>query len=162
MIRTSKLLVIDETGETLGIIALEDALRVAENRGFNLVEVSPDSDPPVAKIMDYGRFKFNLAKKDKENRKRKKQVSVKEIKLRPKIGDHDFDFKVRHAIEFIEGGHKVKVTIMFRGREMAHTETGYDVLNKFIAKLEEYARPDMTPKLEGRNLIVTMLPKKSS
>ena len=112
--------------------------------------------------MDYGRFKFNLAKKDKETRKRQKQASLKEVKLRPKIGDHDFDFKIRHAIEFINDGHKVKVTIMFRGREMTHTETGYEVLNRLIAAMEEVARPDTTPKLEGRNLHVTMLPRKSS
>lgn len=124
--------------------------------------MSPDSDPAVAKIMDYGRFKFNLAKKDKETRKRQKQASLKEVKLRPKIGDHDFDFKIKHAIEFINDGHKVKVTIMFRGREMAHTETGYEVLNRLIAAMDEVARPDTTPKLEGKNLHVTMLPRKSS
>lgn len=133
---------------------------MAETRGYNLVEVSPDSNPAVAKIMDYGRFKFNLAKKDKETRKRQKQASIKEVKLRPKIGEHDFQTKIRHAREFLNDGHKVKVTIMFRGREMAHTETGHEVLNRLIVELEEVARPDATPKLEGRNLHVTMLPKK--
>ena len=141
------------------MLTLEDARRVAQNRGYNLVEVAPNSDPPVAKIMDYGRFKFAQAKKEKETRKRQKQASLKEVKLRPKIGEHDFDFKKLHAIKFLEGGHKVKLTIMFRGREMAHTEHGYDVLNRLIAELEEYARPDATPKLEGRNLHVTMLPR---
>jgi translation initiation factor IF-3 len=111
--------------------------------------------------MDYGRFKFNLGKKDKETRKRQKQASLKEVKLRPKIGEHDFDFKIRHAIEFINDGHKVKITIMFRGREMAHTETGYEVLERLLAAMDEVARPDTTPKLEGRNLHVTMLPRKS-
>ena len=150
---------IDEAGITLGVIALEDALRVAENRGYNLVEVAPNSDPPVAKIMDYGRFKFSQAKKEKETRKRQKVSSVKEVKLRPKIGEHDFDFKKRHAIEFLEDGHKVKLTIMFRGREMAHTEFGQQLLERLIEELAEFARPDATPKLEGRNLHVTMLPR---
>ncbi len=152
-------MVIDEQGNTLGVLTLEDARRVAQNRGYNLVEVAPNSDPPVAKIMDYGRFKFAQAKKEKETRRRQKQASLKEVKLRPKIGEHDFDFKKRHAIEFLEGGHKVKLTIMFRGREMAHTENGYAILNRLIAELNEYARPDATPKLEGRNLHVTMLPR---
>jgi translation initiation factor IF-3 len=152
-------LVIDEAGETLGVITLEDALRIAQERGYNLVEVAPNSDPPVCKIMDYGRFKFAQAKKEKETRRRQKQASLKEVKLRPKIGEHDFDFKKRHAIEFLENGHKVKLTIMFRGREMAHTENGYAILNRLIEELDEYARPDASPKLEGRNLHVTMLPR---
>ncbi len=135
------------------------ALELAEHSGLDLVEVSPKANPPVCKIMDYGKYKYELSKKEKIVKKRQQVILVKEIRLRPKIEIHDFDFKVKHARKFIEEGNKVKLTVMFKGREMAHLEFGKELLERFQMELSDVAKVEKSAQLEGRNMILIFTKK---
>lgn len=132
---------------------------MAEETGLDLVEVSPNSEPPVCKIMDFGKYKYELSKKEKLVRKRQHVIHIKEIRLRPRIEEHDYEFKVKNARKFLDQGNKVKFNVMFRGREMAHQEFGKDLLNRIIDELEDVAKPENTPQLEGRNMVLFLVKK---
>lgn len=146
-------------GEMIGVVHIRDALRAAEEAGLDLVEVSPNAEPPVCKILDYGKYKYELQKKKNEARKKQKVIDVKEIKLRPNIDDNDYQVKLRNARRFIEEGDKVKVTMRFRGREMAHQELGMDVLVRVRDELEALAKVEQMPKVEGRQMIMVLAPR---
>lgn len=141
---------------------LRDALRIAGEQQMDLVEVAPTAKPPVCRIMDYGKFRFEQQKRDKEAKKKQKVVTVKEVKLRPNIEDHDFNVKMKNAQRFLEDGDKVKVTIMFRGRELSHPELGRQVLVKMAAELKAIANVEREPKLEGKNMIMILAAKPHS
>ena len=140
-------------------MSLEEALALAENRHLDLVEIAPNAKPPVCRIMDYGKYLYEQQKREKEARKRQKVVDVKEVKLRPGIEEHDFDVKTKNAIRFLTDGDRVKVTIMFRGRELSHPELGEVLLVKMADKLSELAIVERRPKLEGKNMIMIVAPK---
>ncbi len=163
-IRAPKLRVIDENGKQIGIMEREEALNLAYEKGLDLVEVAPNANPPVARIMDYGKFKFIQKKKEKETRKSQvHQQKLKEVKLRLSISDHDLDVKMRHAREFLEDGYKVQVRIFLRGREIEHKERAKTLLQKVISKLEEVATYETKPFKEGsRDLITIFTPKSQS
>ncbi|MGB0696870.1 MAG: translation initiation factor IF-3 [Rhodospirillaceae bacterium] len=150
---------IDETGENVGVVPTRDAQMRADSVGLDLVEISPNADPPVCKILDYGKFKYEAQKKKNEARKRQKTIDVKEIKLRPNIDQHDYDVKLRNCMRFLNDGDKVKVTMRFRGREMAHQDLGMNVLNRVTAALSEMAKIEQAPKMEGRQMIMVVAPK---
>lgn len=143
----------------MGTVDTDSALAMAEDEGLDLVEVSPNADPPVCKILDYGKLKYQEQKKASEARKRQKTVDVKEIKMRPNIDTHDYDVKMRNVVKFLEGGDKVKVTMRFRGREMAHQELGMDVLNRVRDDVEELSKVEAMPKMEGRQMIMVLAPR---
>jgi len=145
---------IDENAGQVGLVKINDALKKAEAAGFDLVEISPNSDPPVCKIMDFGKFKYELAKKEKETKKKQHVIVTKEIRLRPKIEEHDFDFKVKHARKFLEEGNRVKASVQFKGREMVHQEFGRRVMENFTKALEDIAKFDKEPAMEGGTLVV--------
>ena len=151
---------IDETGQNRGVVSFLDALRAAEDAGLDLVEIAPNSTPPVCKLLDYGRFRFNEQKKQAEARKKQKTVEVKEVKLRPGIDDHDYDVKMKAMKGFFEDGNKVKITLRFRGREMAHQDIGQRMLERLRGDLEPYGQVEQFPKLEGRQMIMVVAPKK--
>jgi translation initiation factor IF-3 len=138
---------------------VDEALRIAEERGYDLVEVAPTARPPVCKIMDYGKYKYEQAKKDREARKKQHNVQLKEIRYRPNIEEHDFDFKTNHVIDFLKEGNKVKVTVMFRGREMTHTEHGRVVLDRVANHVQGIGNVEIPPKLEGRNMSMIVAPR---
>ena len=146
-------------GEQLGVMKTVDAIAEADSHGLDLVEVSPNADPPVCKILDYGKFKFEAQKKRNEAKKKQKVIEVKEIKLRPNIDEHDYQVKMRSVQKFLDEGDKVKVTLRFRGREMAHQELGVNVLNRVRTDTEEVAKIEAFPKLEGRQMIMVIAPK---
>ena len=150
---------IDEEGENVGVIATALALERAVEAGLDLVEISPGADPPVAKILDYGRFKYEDQKKKNEARKKQKVIEVKEIKMRPNIDRHDYDVKMRSINRFIGDGDKVKVTLRFRGREMVHQELGLKVLNRVREQIDEIAKVEQFPRMEGRQMIMIVAPK---
>jgi translation initiation factor IF-3 len=141
---------------------IRDALRLAEERGLDLVEVAPQARPVVCRIMDFGKYKYEQSKREKEARKNQKIVSIKEVKLRPGIEDHDFETKTRNAIRFLKDGDKVKVTLMFRGREIAHPHLGQQILNRLVEQVQELAVIERAPKLEGRNMIMILAPKQQN
>ena len=144
----------------VGVMAVQEALLAAEEGGLDLVEVSPNAEPPVCKLLDYGRFKYEAQKKANEARKKQKIIEVKEIKLRPNIDDNDYQIKLRYAQRFLEKeGDKVKITMRFRGREMVHQERGMNVLQRMLKELEPVARIEQIPKLEGRQMIMILAPK---
>jgi translation initiation factor IF-3 len=151
--------VIADDGTQLGILGVREALVLAQEKGLDLVEVSPTARPPVCRIMDYGKFKYEQSKRERKARKKQHVMHLKEVKLRPKIDDHDYDFKMTHAREFLTHRDKVKVTVTFRGREMAHQELGHQMLQRVIANLADIATPESIPKSEGRTLVMIMLPK---
>lgn len=157
-IRAPKVRVIDHNGDQIGVIPVQDAQRRAESAGLDLVEVSPNANPPVCKIIDYGKFRYDQTKREKESKKAQHVIKVKEIKVRPNIDTHDMETKMRHAREFLEKGNKVKFTCMFRGREMAHTEFGEELMNKIMAGLEDVATVETPPKRFGRILSMVMAP----
>jgi len=159
MIRFSPLRVIAPDGEQLGIMTVDEALAAAEQRGLDLVEVAPLARPPVCRIMDFGKFKFEQAKAERAAKKKQRSIDLKEIKFRPGIDDHDFDFKCRHAKEFLAEGNKVKVTMMFRGRQMAHPELGKLVLDRVAEVLSDIGKVEQDAKLEGKNMTMLMTPK---
>ncbi|CUA90428.1 bacterial translation initiation factor 3 (bIF-3) [Chelatococcus sambhunathii] len=150
---------IDENGQNRGIVSFFDALRIAEEVGLDLVEIAPNATPPVCKLLDYGRYKFLEQKKAAEARKRQKTVEVKEIKLRPGIDTHDYEVKMKAMRRFFEEGDKVKVTLRFRGREMAHQDLGYKLLVRVKEEMSEIAKVESEPQLEGRQMIMVMAPR---
>src|SRR5829696_9988963 len=150
---------IDETGQNRGVVAFLDAMRAAEEAGLDLVEIAPNSAPPVCKLLDYGRFRFNEQKKQAEARKKQKTVEVKEVKLRPGIDKHDYDVKMKAVQRFFEEGDKVKVTLRFRGREMAHQDIGYQLLQQVKADTAEIAKVESEPRFEGRQVVMVLAPK---
>ena len=158
-IRIREVRVTDENGEQLGIMQTRDALKLAEDRHLDLVEVAPKARPPVCKIMDFGKYRYEQQKRDKEARKKQKVVTVKEVKLRPNIEQHDFDVKLKNAQRFIEEGNKVKVTIMFRGRELSHPEIGNSILDKIAAAMADTVNVERGAKLEGKNMTMILSPK---
>uniref|UniRef100_A0A7C5Z6Q9 Translation initiation factor IF-3 n=1 Tax=Caldicellulosiruptor owensensis TaxID=55205 RepID=A0A7C5Z6Q9_9FIRM len=158
-IRDKEVRVIDENGVQLGIMSIKEALRIAEEKKLDLVKIAPHANPPVCKIMDYGKYKFELAKKEKEAKKNQKVINVKEIRLTTTIEEHDFNVKVKNAIRFLQDGDKVKVSIRFRGREVLHPEIGEEIINKFIEKIKEYGVVEKKPKLDGKNLTAVIAPK---
>ena len=158
-IRDAEIRVIGADGSQLGIMSSAEAMKIAEEEGFDLVMIAPNAAPPVCRIMDYGKYRFEQAKREKMNRKAQKVVETKEIWLSPGIGDHDMDFKVKNALSFIADGDKVKVTVRFRGREMAHTELGTVLLKQFAEKCAETAVVEKPAKLEGRRMSMFMAPK---
>ena len=149
-------------GTQLGIKALPEALTLARQQDLDLVEVAPMATPPVCRIMDYGKFRYEESQKAKESRKKTVQVSIKEVKFRPKIGKGDFDTKVRHLQEFLQGGHKVKVTLQFRGREMAHPELGSKILDAVLEQVGPIAKVETQARLEGRNMTMVLSPDKKA
>ena len=150
---------IDYTGDNMGVVPIGEALARAQETGLDLVEISPNADPPVCKILDYGKLKYEEQKKRNVARKKQKIIEVKEIKMRPNIDVHDYDFKMRAIHRFLGDGDKVKVTMRFRGREMAHQEIGMQVLERVRDDLEELAKVEQTPKMEGRQMTMVMAPK---
>ena len=160
-IRAKEVQLIGDNGEKLGVVSLEEALEKAENKNLDLVLVSPNANPQVCKIMNYGKYKFEQAKKEKEAKKKQKVLEIKEIRVTPNIEEHDFGFKSKNAKKFIEDGNKVKITVKFRGRELNNVKAGETVLNKFIEELNEIAMVEKSPKLEGRNMF-TILAKKNA
>jgi len=158
-IRAKDVRLIDETGQNVGVVSRIDALERATTAGLDLVEVSPDADPPVCKIMDYGKYKYQEQKKAAEARKNQKIVEIKEIKMRPSIDDHDYDVKMRSIKRFFDEGDKVKITLRFRGREMAHQELGMDLLQRVKADLQEDAKVESEPRLEGRQMVMVLAPR---
>ena len=161
-IKKSPVRIIDEEGEQLGIMEIDEARRTADERGLDLVEVAPNARPPVCKIMDYGRYKYEQAKKDKQAKKKQHQVHVKEMKFRPKIDDHDYEHKVAQVRDFLEKGDKVKLTIMFRGREMMHKEFGEAILERVKKDLKDVSEIEQEAKAEGRNMTMVLAPSKHS
>ena len=151
--------VIGEDGEQIGIMPTRDAIRLAEERGYDLVEISPGARPPVCKVMDYGKYKYGLAKKAKDAKKKQRFLQLKEMRFRPKTEDHDYTFKMRHVREFLTQGNKVKVLVVFRGRERAHMEFGQKILDKLKVDLSEVGEPGPKPRMEGRILTLTFVPK---
>ena len=158
-IRARDVRLIDENGENVGIVSYDDAIKRADEAGLDLVEVSPDADPPVCKIMDYGKYKYQAQKKAAEARRNQKIVQIKEIKMRPAIDEHDYNVKMRSIRRFFEDGDKVKVTLRFRGREMAHQELGMDVLQRVKGDLETIAKVEAEPRLEGRQMVMVLAPR---
>jgi translation initiation factor IF-3 len=157
-IRISPVRVIAPDGEQIGILPIERAMEIAEEQGLDLVEVAPMARPPVCRIMDYGKFKYEEQRQAREARKKQHHVQLKEVKMRPGIEDHDFEFKVRHARKFLEEGNKVKLTMMFRGRQMAHPEFGRKVLDRVFQELQEVSKVEAHPMLEGRSMVMVLAP----
>ncbi len=158
-IRDKEVRVISETGEQLGIMSSEEALQIAEERDMDLVKIAPGSNPPVCKIMDYGKYRFEQSKREKEAKKNQHVIEVKEIRMSPSIGENDFNTKLKNGQKFLAGGDRLKVTVHFRGREMAHTNIGEQLLRDFAAKCADLANLDKQPKLEGRNMSIFLSPK---
>ncbi|WP_461208773.1 translation initiation factor IF-3 [Desulfocurvus sp. DL9XJH121] len=161
-IRVREVLVIDANGDQAGIMPTQDALRLAEEQGLDLVEVAPNARPPVCKIMDFGRYKYQQQKKLQEARKKQSVVQIKEIKVRPKTDDHDFNTKLKHVTRFLENGDRVKVTVFFRGREIVHKDRGLMVLERMVEAVGDIAKVEQLPRSEGRTMSLLLAPVKSS
>ncbi len=160
-IRDKEVRLVGPEGEQLGIVSSARALELADEKNLDLVKIAPQAKPPVCKIMDYGKHKFELAKREKENRKNQKVVAVKEVRLSSNIDEHDFNTKVKAGIKFLQNGDKVKVSVRFRGREITHSSLGRDMLMKFKDAIEEYGSVDKGIKMEGRNMAMFITPKKN-
>ena len=158
-ITASQVRLISSNGEQLGILTTREALIQAEDEGFDLVEVSPDAKPPVCKIIDYGKLKYKEQKSKKEAKKKQKTIEVKEIKMRPGIDTHDYNVKVKALSKFIGGGNKVKVSMRFKGREMEHQNLGFNLLKKLTTEVEEYAKVEVPPKFEGKQIMMILVPQ---
>ncbi len=158
-IRAREVRLIDENGTNVGVVSRADAMQRATDTGLDLVEISPDADPPVCKILDVGKYKFQEQKKAAEARKKQKVVEIKEIKMRPNIDDHDYDVKMKAIRRFFDEGDKVKVTLRFRGREMAHQDLGMDVLRRVKTDTEAIAKVESEPRFEGRQMVMVLAPK---
>ncbi|HEU4965473.1 MAG TPA: translation initiation factor IF-3 [Bacilli bacterium] len=152
---------IDANGDQLGIKSLREALSIAADKNLDLVNVAPTAKPPVCRIMDYGKFKYEQQKKEREARKNQKQIQIKEIRMTPNIEEHDFQTKLRNAIKFLKEGDKVKASVRFRGREITHTEIGMKVLRRLADECQEIATVERAPKLEGRSMIIILQPKQA-
>ncbi len=159
-IRSPEIRLIGAEGQNIGVVTPEQAMIHAEEAGLDLVEISPNADPPVCKIMDFGKFKYEQQKKESEARKNQKIIEIKEIKFRPNTDTHDYDVKMRSVQKFLEGGDKVKITLRFRGREMAHLELGRRLLERVAEDVTEYGKIEAIPKLEGRQMIMMINPAK--
>lgn len=159
-IRFNEVQVISDDGEKLGVMKRSEALNIAEEKNLDLVLVAPNNNPPVCKIMNYGKYKFEQAKREKEAKKKQKSFELKEIRITPNTEEHDFNFKCKNARKFIEDGSKVKITVRFRGRELNYVKLGEDLLNKFIEELSEVATPEKKPFLEGKNMFIILQPNK--
>ncbi len=149
---------VDANGNQLGVMDSRAAISLADEKGLDLVMIAPQAKPPVCKIMDYGKYKFELAKKEKESRKNQRVINIKEVQLSPSIDTNDFNTKCNHAIRFLKSGDKVKVTVRFRGREVTHSEIGETLLKRFAEQAKDYGTIDRTPKLEGRNMTMFLMP----
>ena len=158
-IRDSEIRVVTDDGEVLGVMSADEALKIAEERDLDLVKIAPQAKPPVCKIMDYGKYRFDMAKREKEAKKNQRIVETKEIRLSLNIDTHDFETKVNHAKKFLENGNKVKVSIRFRGREMAHPENGLVTMSKFSEACQEFSSVEKAAKLEGRSMMMFLAPK---
>ena len=158
-IRVPQVRLIDADGTQLDIMATKDAQRISAERGLDLVEIAPQAKPPVCKIMDYGKYRFDQIKREKETKKNQKVVEIKEVKLRPNIEDHDFETKARNGEKFLKNGNKVKVTIMFRGREITHPELGKELCERMAERLGEFSSVEKAAKVEGRNMTMILVPK---
>ena len=156
MIRIPQVRVVDEEGAQLGVMPTAQALELAQERGYDLVEVAPMASPPVVKFLDFGQYKYELTKRDKEAKRRQRSVTFKEVRLTPKIGSGDFDTKVHRAIEFLEDGDRIKVTVRFRGRELTHPELGRNMLTRFTDRIKEHGTPERAPLLEGKSMHLTV------
>jgi translation initiation factor IF-3 len=161
MIRAREVRVIGQEGGQLGIMVVQEAIQLAEEQGLDLVEVAPEARPPVCRIMDYGKYKYQQSKRLQQAKKKQKIISVKEIKLRPKTEEHDYQFKTQHVRRFLQDGHKTKVTVVFRGREMAHTELGRQMLDRVAVDLQDIGAVEQTPRQEGRNMTMVLSPRPS-
>jgi translation initiation factor IF-3 len=161
-IRVPEVRLIDENGQQVGIMRTQEALRYAQDRDLDLVEVAPDAKPPVCRVLDYSKYKYEQNQKQKAARKHQQQINVREIKFRPKIAQHDYDTKKGHVERFLKGRDKVKVTIMFRGREMAHPERGEMILNRLAEDLGDLAVIEQRPQQDGRNMTMMLAPQKAS
>lgn len=160
-IRDKELRLIDSDGSQLGVVSLSQALNLASEKNLDLVKIAPQAKPVVCKIMDYGKYRFEQAKREKESKKNQRIMTLKEIRLSLNIDTHDFKTKLKHASKFISGGNKVKVSIRFRGREMGHPELGFDIMNKFAQECSEFANVEKPAKLDGRNMLMFLAPKPS-
>ncbi|WP_058486155.1 translation initiation factor IF-3 [Defluviitalea phaphyphila] len=159
-IRDKEIRLIDVDGSQIGIVSAKEAQKLANERNLDLVKIAPKANPPVCRIMDYGKYKFDLAKKEKEARKKQKVINVKEVRLSPNIEKHDLEVKIKNAIKFLKAGNKVKVSVRFRGREMAHTQKGNEILENFAKAVSEFGDIEKKPKMEGKSMIITVTPKK--
>jgi translation initiation factor IF-3 len=159
-IRAPEIRLIDEKGEQVGIVSVKEALNRAREAGMDLVEIAPQAKPPVCKIIDYGKFAYEQQKREKMQKKKQQVTVLKEIRLHPNTDTHDFEFKARHAAKFIEDGNKVKVSVIFKGRELAYTEIGEELLRKFLDKLSDVAKVEQEPKFEGRAMHAILAPQK--
>ena len=158
-IRDREVRVVDQNGEQLGVMSGRDALALAEERQLDLVKIAPQARPPVCKLMDYGKYRFEQSKKEREFRKNQKVITVKEVRLSATIEDHDVDVKFKNAVKFLKDGNKVKVTIRFRGRQITHSEIGRQVMNEFAERIKEYGTVDKAPQIEGRNMSMFISPR---
>ncbi len=161
-IRIPEVRLIDNRGEMVGVVPTKEAVKKSNESGLDLVEIAPNAKPPVCKIVDYGKFLYDLQKKEKAQKKNQSQPQLKEVRFKWRTDTHDFNFKVRHAREFIEGGNKVKASVMFRGREITHKEIGRELLERFVEELSDIAKTDVQPKMEGRHLFVILSPGKAT
>jgi translation initiation factor IF-3 len=161
-IRAREVRVIDEAGQQLGVLSVREALEIARSRGLDLVEVAPNAEPPVCRVLDFGKFMYERAKKEKEARRAQKQIEVKEVRLRPKTGEHDIDYKVRDARRFLAAGNKVKVRVRFRGREITHPEVARDLLERVAAALSDVGMVEQRPAADGNSLLMVLAPAQKS
>ncbi len=158
-IRIKEVRLIGENGEQIGIVPTEDAMRMAREKGLDLVEVAPKASPPVCRIMDFSKYKYEQEKKERLSRKKQKIVHIKEMRLKPNIEEHDYQTKLRHLKRFLSRGDKTKISLMFRGREMAHVDVGRNVMNRLMSDLSDIANVEKAPSLEGRFMVMVMTPK---
>ena len=158
-IRDREVRVVDQNGEQLGVMSSRDALALADERQLDLVKIAPQARPPVCKLMDYGKYRFEQSKKEREFRKNQKVITVKEVRLSATIEDHDVDVKYKNAVKFLKDGNKVKVTIRFRGRQITHSEIGRQIMVEFADRIKEYGTVDKAPQIEGRNMSMFISPK---
>ena len=158
-IRDREVRVVDQNGEQLGVMSSRDALALAEERQLDLVKIAPQARPPVCKLMDYGKYRFEQSKKEREFRKNQKVITVKEVRLSATIEDHDIDVKFKNAVKFLKDGNKVKVTIRFRGRQITHSDIGRQDMNEFADRIKEYGTVDKAPQIEGRNMSMFISPR---
>ncbi len=161
-IRAREVRVIDEAGQQLGVLSVREALEIARSRGLDLVEVAPNAEPPVCRVLDFGKFMYERTKKEKEARRAQKQIEVKEVRLRPKTGEHDIDYKVRDARRFLTAGNKVKVRVRFRGREITHPEVARDLLERVATALADVGMVEQRPAAEGNSLLMVLAPVQKS
>ena len=160
-VRDREVRVVDQNGEQLGVMSSRDALALAEERQLDLVKIAPQARPPVCKLMDYGKYRFEQSKKEREFRKNQKVITVKEVRLSATIEDHDVDVKFKNAVKFLKDGNKVKVTIRFRGRQITHSEIGRQIMVEFADRIKEYGTVDKAPQIEGRNMSMFISPRAS-